>query len=71
VTVRLGFLRAESGADAVDFSEREDVGFVVELTCLREVGLALVEVFGLEEGGCAFGRGGRENGYVHWACPWR
>ncbi len=65
VAARLRFLRAEGGTEAVDFSERENVGFVVELTGLREVGFALVEVFGLEKGGGAFGGGGRENGRIH------
>ncbi len=35
------------------------------MTGLREVGFALVEVFGLEKGCCAFGGGGRQDGRVH------
>ena len=48
VTARLGFFRAEGGPEAIDFAEREDVGLVVKLTGLREVGFAFIEVFGLE-----------------------
>ncbi len=57
VAAGLGFFGAEGGSVAVDFPEGEDVGFVVELTCLREIGFAFVEVFGLEEGSGAFGGG--------------
>ena len=46
---RLRFLGAERRAEAVDLPERRRRGFAVELTGLREVGVAFVEVLGREQ----------------------
>ncbi len=63
VAAGLAFFGAEGGAEAVDFAEGEDVGLVVELTGLRQVGGLAVEV-NLEEGGGTFGGGRRDDGGV-------
>ena len=61
VAARLRFFRAEGRTEAIDFPKCENVGFVVELSCLREIGLAFVKVFRFEKCGCPFGRSGRED----------
>src|SRR6266540_4969737 len=61
MTARFRFFGTEGGTKAIDFSKGEDVGFVVELSCLGEVGKALVEVGRLEESRCPFGSGRRKD----------
>ncbi len=64
VAARLRLLGAEGRAEAVDLAERRRRGLHVELARLREVGVLAVEVVGLEEGGRALARAGREDGRV-------
>ncbi len=65
VAAGLGFLGPESRPEAIDFAKSHDIGFVVELAGLGEVGLALVEIFRLEEGGCPFHRRRGQDGCIH------
>ncbi len=64
VAPRLGPLRPERRAEAVDLAEGHGRGLVVELAALAEVGF-LVEVLGFEQGRRALAGARREDGRVH------
>ena len=61
----LGFFRPEGGAEAIDPAQGHGRGLQIELAALGEIGLAPVQVVGLEEAGGAFAGGGGEDGGVH------
>src|SRR5437868_5802957 len=60
MAARLRLLRAEGRPEAVYFSKRQRVGFVIKLPGLGKKHLLLIEVVDLEKGCRAFARGGRE-----------
>ena len=61
VAARLALLGAERRAERVDLAERHRVGFVVELTALRQIRLLVVEVLDRKQRRRAFARGRRED----------
>ena len=60
MAARLALFRAEGRAEAVDFAKGEDIGLVVELAGLGQVGRLAVEI-DLEERCSALGGVGRED----------
>src|SRR5687767_3441069 len=61
VAARLRFLSAEGWTEAIDFSKGEDIRFVIELSCLGEIGRSFIEVGRFEESGRSFGGGRGED----------
>src|SRR5712692_8952231 len=61
MAARLGFLGAENRPEAIDLAEGQRPRLGVELTALREIGLAVAEVVELEKIGRALARGRREH----------
>ena len=65
MTAGFGFLGPESRSEAIDLAKGHDIRFVVKLAGLGEIGLALVEIFRFEEGGCPFDRCRGQDGGIH------
>ena len=65
MAARFGFFSPECRAKTIGPPKRVDIGLVIKLSTLRQIGQAFIEIRGFEQGGGALAGRGRQNGRIH------